>query len=193
MKEAGAAREHVSLVSGFYAQALPGVDGAEPNEAAMKAYNVRVESWEKTANEGREKAERLNERFAEWYYVISGEDFKSIRLDLEALPHLRDKSARHAFLESVLVELLNPKAALFYIAFLPQFVDPGAVLPVWAQFLVLGVIVNTAFSLGDVMTILMTSAVLARLQRSAKAQKAARVLGGSVLVGLGAHLAVSRN
>ena len=115
------------------------------------------------------------------------------RLDLEALPHLRDKSARHAFLESVLVELLNPKAALFYIAFLPQFVDPGAVLPVWAQFLVLGVIVNTAFSLGDVMTILMTSAVLARLQRSAKAQKAARVLGGSVLVGLGAHLAVSRN
>ena len=93
----------------------------------------------------------------------------------------------------MLVELLNPKAALFYIAFLPQFVDPGAVLPVWAQFLVLGVIVNTAFSLGDVMTILMTSAVLARLQRSAKAQKAARVLGGSVLVGLGAHLAVSRN
>jgi threonine/homoserine/homoserine lactone efflux protein len=126
------------------------------------------------------------------YLIWLGIGIMRGRLDPEALPHLHEKSLRRAFLESVLVELLNPKAALFYLAFLPQFVDPAAALPIWAQFLVLGVIVNTAFSLADVATILMTSAVLARLRRSARAQKAARVLGGSVLVGLGAHLAASR-
>src|SRR5690242_16613117 len=52
------------------------------------------------------------------------------RLDAEAMPHLRGKDARRAFIESVTVELLNPKAAIFYLAFLPQFADPAAALPV---------------------------------------------------------------
>jgi len=49
----------------------------------------------------------------------------------------------------MLVELLNPKVALFFIAFLPQFVDPAGSLPVWLQFLVLGVIVNLSSTMGS--------------------------------------------
>ena len=52
------------------------------------------------------------------------------------------KSGRRAFVESVTVEVFNPKTALFFIAFLPQFVDPSAAFPIWLQFLILGTIVN---------------------------------------------------
>ncbi len=127
------------------------------------------------------------------YLIWLGIGIMRGRLDPEALPHVHRKSARRAFLASVTIELLNPKAALFYIAFLPQFVDPAAALPVWTQFLVLGVIVNLAFSAVDVITVLMTASVMKRLKRNATAQRVVRVLGGSVLVGLGAHLAMSRN
>jgi threonine/homoserine/homoserine lactone efflux protein len=90
------------------------------------------------------------------------------------------------------VEVLNPKAALFFVAFLPQFVDAGAGAPVWLQFLVLGTLVNITFSAGDIATVLLASAALKRLRRSTAAQRVLRWIGGSVLVGLGAHMAASR-
>lgn len=40
------------------------------------------------------------------------------------------KSPRRAFFESITVEVINPKTALFYLAFLPQFTDLSAALPV---------------------------------------------------------------
>ncbi len=54
--------------------------------------------------------------------------------------------AARAFREGILVEALNPKTAAFFLAFLPQFVDPAAG-PIWLQFLLLGlisVVLNTA-------------------------------------------------
>jgi threonine/homoserine/homoserine lactone efflux protein len=98
-----------------------------------------------------------------------------------------------AFADSVAVEILNPKAALFFVAFLPQFVDPQAVLPLWLQFLVLGTIVNIAFSSADLVAVMLAAALMTRLKRSNRAQRVLRWLGGSVLVGLGVHMAASRN
>ena len=43
--------------------------------------------------------------------------------------------------ESVTVEVLNPKTAIFYIAFLPQFTDPTATLTLWGQLMILGTFV----------------------------------------------------
>ena len=55
------------------------------------------------------------------------------------LPRVRPVTPLRAFRQAILVEVLNPKTALFFLAFLPQFADParGAV---WAQLLVLGAI-----------------------------------------------------
>ena len=44
---------------------------------------------------------------------------------------------RHVFWQGVLIALLNPKVAIFFLAFLPQFVVPDAG-PVWAQLLLHG-------------------------------------------------------
>jgi threonine/homoserine/homoserine lactone efflux protein len=126
------------------------------------------------------------------YLIWLGIGILRQRLDPAALPVVRGRSVRRAFFESVLVQVLNPKVALFYIAFLPQFVDPAAPWPVALQFLVLGVIVNLAFLLTDSATALLTSAVLSGLARSALAMRALRLLGGSILIGLGARLALSR-
>jgi threonine/homoserine/homoserine lactone efflux protein len=103
------------------------------------------------------------------------------------------KTARRAFLESIVVELLNPKVAIFFIAFLPQFVDPTAALPLWMQFLILGVIVNCAFASVDLLTVLFASAVAARLGRGGRVRRWIELAGGSILIALGVRLAADRS
>jgi threonine/homoserine/homoserine lactone efflux protein len=111
---------------------------------------------------------------------------------LGAMPTVRDKSVRRALLESMAVELLNPKVAIFFIAFLPQFVDPAGSMPVWAQFLVLGFVVNCCFSAADLVTVLFTSAVVGRLRRAERLQRVVRWGAGVILIGLGTRLAFDR-
>lgn len=108
------------------------------------------------------------------------------------MPALAAKSPSRAFAESVVVELLNPKTALFFIAFLPQFVDGAAFLPVWLQFLLLGLFVNLCFFAADIVAIFLADRIIERLKRSARAVRLIRLAGGSMLVGLGAHMAISR-
>jgi threonine/homoserine/homoserine lactone efflux protein len=102
------------------------------------------------------------------------------------------KSGRRAFLESITVEVLNPKTALFFLAFLPQFVDPATGLPVWVQFLVLGTVVNLMFTSADLVCVMLASALMVRLRRSGGAQRLLQRAGGAVLVGLGLHLAFQK-
>ena len=126
------------------------------------------------------------------YLVILGIGIMRGGIGADALPPVGGKSPRRAFAESVAVEAFNPKTALFYLAFLPQFVDPAAGVPLPLQFLALGIVVNITFSAGDLVTVLLTAAVLSRLRRMATAQRIARIIGGSIMVGLGLRLAAAR-
>ena len=108
------------------------------------------------------------------------------------VPGIAPKSARRAFFESVTVEVLNPKTAIFFMAFLPQFIDASGA-PVWIQFVMLGTIVNLMFSLADVIGVMLASAIVARLRGSSRAQRLMQRAGGTILVGLGTHLALQRS
>lgn len=112
--------------------------------------------------------------------------------DRTSLGRIEPKTARRAFFESVTVEVLNPKTAIFFMAFLPQFIDPSASFPVWLQFALLGTIVNLMFSLADVLCVLMAGQIVKGLRSSAGAQRLMRRAGGTMLVGLGLHVAFQK-
>lgn len=102
------------------------------------------------------------------------------------------KTVKRALTDSFIVEILNPKVALFFIALLPQFVDPAAAFPVWVQFLILGTIVNFAFSSADFITVLGASAVIRSMKQSKAGFAFGRWLGGSMIIGLGVKLATDK-
>lgn len=105
---------------------------------------------------------------------------------------LPSKSARRALLESIAVEICNPKTAIFFMALLPQFTDASAEFPVWFQFIVLGSIVNLMFSIADVVAVLLAGTVVQRLKRSSHALRLMERLGGATLVGLGIHVGLQK-
>lgn len=79
------------------------------------------------------------------------------------------------------------------MAFLPQFIDASAALPVWLQFVVLGTIVNLMFSSADIVCVFLAGLVISRLRRSSRAQRVMQRAGGAVLVGLGVHVALQKS
>jgi threonine/homoserine/homoserine lactone efflux protein len=84
---------------------------------------------------------------------------------------------------------LNPKTAIFFLAFLPQFTDASAALPIWAQLLILGTIVNLMFSSADVVCVVLADRVTRWLKGSTTANRVAQRIGGGLLVVLGINLA----
>jgi threonine/homoserine/homoserine lactone efflux protein len=102
------------------------------------------------------------------------------------------KSGRRAFLESIVVEVLNPKTAIFFFAFLPQFVDASAAFPLWLQLLILGVAINVLFSAAEIVFVCLAGLVVTRMRQSSRVQRLVQQIGGAILVGLGVRLALQR-
>lgn len=100
--------------------------------------------------------------------------------------------AGRAFWQSVVVEVLNPKTALFFVAFLPQFSDPSAAFPIWAQLFILGFLVNLMFSSADLICLALAHRMTRLIARSNRGPQHARALGGNVLIGLGLAVALER-
>ena len=89
--------------------------------------------------------------------------------------------------DSFLVEVLNPKTALFFVAFLPQFVQPESAMPVAWQLLWLGIATNALFSSADIVVVLLASPLREWLQKSHGSSRLIQRIGGGVLMGLGGN------
>lgn len=97
-------------------------------------------------------------------------------------------SARRVLRDSFLVEVLNPKTALFFVAFLPQFVQPEADLAMTWQLFFLGVATNLIFSSADVVTVLLAAPLRRWItQGEGRSSRWLQRAGGGVLGGLGVH------
>ena len=96
-----------------------------------------------------------------------------------------------AFRQGVLVNVLNPKIAIFFLAFLPQFVDPGTG-DATTQLLILGALFNA----GGLVWVLVQALVFGRignwLTRRPGVLKWQRRFTGTVLIGLAANLATQQ-
>jgi threonine/homoserine/homoserine lactone efflux protein len=103
----------------------------------------------------------------------------------------QDLGARRAFREGVVVEALNPKTAAFFLAFIPQFLNPSAGA-VALPFILLGVISVTLNTLADIVVAIGAS----RIREGAASRPAfirrLREISGASMIALGAGLALAK-
>ena len=103
---------------------------------------------------------------------------------------IKSESLSRIYWQGFVINLLNPKTALFYFAFLPQFVDPmrGNVT---AQTLFLGALFVGMACITDSLYALLASSLAERLRGNRHYQKGQRYFAGLVYVGLGITTALS--
>jgi threonine/homoserine/homoserine lactone efflux protein len=106
------------------------------------------------------------------------------------LPGVTAQGATRALREGILVEALNVKTALFFLAFLPQFVTPA--MPLAPQLVLLGSVCVVLNTLADVGAVFAAHQLLSSgPARAARARLLTRA-SGVIMMGLGAFLALAR-
>jgi threonine/homoserine/homoserine lactone efflux protein len=124
------------------------------------------------------------------YLIYLGVKTLLTRENVAITETVEGKSLSRAFYQGVLVCLLNPKAALFFFAFLPQFVDAkrGSAA---TQIMFLGAIVVVLGALSDTIYALLSGGVGNLLRGNLRLLRFQRYFAGSVYIGLGAMTALT--
>jgi threonine/homoserine/homoserine lactone efflux protein len=103
----------------------------------------------------------------------------------------RERKLSRRFWQGVVVNVLNPKTALFFLAFLPQFVDPDAGSAA-LQIAELGLLFVVLAVLSDSLWALAAGTASERLRGNRRFLAVQRYVSGSVFVGLGALTAAAK-
>ncbi len=99
---------------------------------------------------------------------------------------------RNPFWQGVMTEMLNPKTALFFLSFIPQFVNRGHG-HVFLQFVLLGMVSVTLNTSADIVVTLLAGPLGQRIRGSARFRRRQRTLTGAVMIGLGGYLALGES
>ncbi|MBN9006227.1 MAG: LysE family translocator [Rhizobiales bacterium] len=103
---------------------------------------------------------------------------------------IRTTGTRRAFREGVVVEALNPKTAAFFLAFIPQFVDPAG--NVATQFIALGLISVALNTSVDLIVVYGAAKTRRKLVERPSLIARMRQASGAVMCGLGMTLLLAR-
>lgn len=98
------------------------------------------------------------------------------------------KPARNPLWQAVATEVLNPKTALFFLSFIPQFVV-RAEGHVFAQFVTLGTISVVLNTTADLVVIALAGPLGEKMRSSAVFRRRQRTATGAIMIGLGTYLA----
>jgi threonine/homoserine/homoserine lactone efflux protein len=101
------------------------------------------------------------------------------------------KDSNNAFWQGVITEALNPKTALFFLTFIPQFVQPerGNVL---LQSLVLGSLTSIVFLLADLIMLALAAPIGELLRSNPRFRRSLKYTSGGMLIALGSYTALKR-
>src|ERR1035438_9740559 len=108
----------------------------------------------------------------------------------DEVKHVEPSSLRHIYVQGIVVQALNPKTAIFFFAFLPQFVDP-ALGSVTLQFLALGMLFNVMGFTSDSLWALAAGSAADWLKRNRTFLRHQNYVAGTVYLGLGLATAAS--
>ena len=113
---------------------------------------------------------------------------RMIRTRNAEMPTQAATPAQGSFLQGILTEALNPKTALFFLSFIPQFIVAGRG-NVFLQFIVLGAISVFLNTIADLVVVFMAAPLERKLKNSAKFRRRQRLASGLGMIGLGAYVA----
>jgi threonine/homoserine/homoserine lactone efflux protein len=125
------------------------------------------------------------------YLIYLG--YRMIRSRNEAMSdqNLESSAGRNTLVQGITTEVLNPKTALFFLSFIPQFVSLNQG-HIGAQFLLLGAISVTLNTCADLLVACFAGPLGSKMQRSAKLRSRQRAASGAAMIGLGVYVAAAR-
>jgi len=123
-----------------------------------------------------------------FYLMVIG--IRMIRSRNADLPARASAPSSGAFRQGIATEALNPKTALFFLSFIPQFISPERG-HVFLQFAVLGIVSVSLNTAADLVVVWLSAPLERRLKSSARFRRGQRTASGLGMIGLGAYLAFS--
>lgn len=106
--------------------------------------------------------------------------------------NVAETNYRQIFISGVLTNVFNPKVALFFIAFLPQFVQP-TYPNAWLPFLLLGITFNLTGTIWNTLLAIFSATMSAGFKRNGQVKTWLNRFTGTMFIGLGLKLAFDRN
>ena len=119
------------------------------------------------------------------YLLVLGVRRLLDRSDAGSEPETEPASHSRLYAHGVVVNILNPKTALFFLAFLPQFIDPHQAAVLGTIFVGFAVISDSCYALA-------AAGLSGRIRGSVRARRARRIVSGTIFISLGTVAALAK-